>query len=639
MLNMSNQQKSNWVFSVITVVLLLIAVILVVLTPLLNPSLNHDISILDVELFYGAPSSVREVLEKSYLPGSTTTDEDVLINDFDPRLVVAIWVRMIYNQVSRNGSLSSFKIPFHWGDMIDTEAYNRDSGEAINNALKKTNNSDQVDYIIGPIDQLLGLLERKIIGVNYLLNWAPIPRNVVLLGICSNGAAMKIQTANSNTTIDLVVRHENENVTRIDYGISLIEELVRLRSILKKVATNGTDQKLKLIDKPSFDAYVGKDDFKFNLTPISTDRDDHAFEAEFERNAVNPNQPKFFYEALVEESTFGGHYDWRFFQKLEYSDYERKAILHRLTRAWLRFANSVGIKTWLAHGTLMGWYWNGMNLPWDQDVDVQVPAMSLLHMAKFYNQSIVIDLSEDNQPLNIGIGKYFLEVSPSFAYRKHGNGENNIDARFIDVSTGMYVDITGLAITDGCNDIEFDDSNEFNQVLDEHFLEKKGSLTIAIEELKKEWTISRDTHFQNQDLVNCRDNHYYRLDELSPLRRTLFEGVMAFVPQAFGRILTREYPKGLWKLQFADHIFRPVSRLWAPKRVCKHDELGNSCHDKQFLLEFKHTEHLTWIHKQQKLVRFKEPPHETELLSIRVDPWILERYRKVCKVVGDVTSA
>lgn len=90
MLNMSNQQKSNWVFSVITVVLLLIAVILVVLTPLLNPSLNHDISILDVELFYGAPSSVREVLEKSYLPGSATTDEDVLINDFDPRLVVAI---------------------------------------------------------------------------------------------------------------------------------------------------------------------------------------------------------------------------------------------------------------------------------------------------------------------------------------------------------------------------------------------------------------------------------------------------------------------------------------------------------------------------------------------------------------------
>jgi hypothetical protein len=620
-----------------TMALLLIAVAVMVLKPLLVVSSNHDISILDVDLFYQASTSVREALEKSYFPGSMSTEEDK-INDFDPRLVVAVWIRMIRNQISTNGNLSSFKLPLHWGDMVDTEGYEVDAEDIISDLLKKTNHSDHVGYVGGPIDQLLSLLERKAVGTNYVSNSAPIPKHVVLLGICSNGAAMKLKTAKTNRTIEkYAVGPGTENGTeihneiKIDDGISLIDELVSLRSILKNSTINYTDLNcINPLERQTFTTHVTQGDFKFDLTSIFMAHEDQAFSAEFYRNAGNENHPKFFYEALVEESKLGGHYDWRFFQKLDYSEYERKAILHRLTRAWLRFANSVGIKTWLAHGTLMGWYWNGMNLPWDQDVDVQVTATSLLYIAKFYNQSLLVDLSEDNQPLNIGIGKYLLEVSLSFAYRKQGNGENNIDARLIDVSTGMYVDITGLAITDGCNDVEFDDNDEFNQVLDEHFLEKKRSLTIAIDELKRDWTIARDRHFQKQDLVNCRDNHFYRVDEISPLRRTLFEGVMAFVPHAFDRILTREYPKGLWKLQFADHTFRPMRRLWTPTRVCKHDELGDSCQDKLFLLEFRYTEHLTWIHKQQKQNRFKDPPQETDLLSIRVDPWILKRYRKVC---------
>lgn len=53
-----------------------------------------------------------------------------------------------------------------------------------------------------------------------------------------------------------------------------------------------------------------------------------------------------------------GHYDVRFFKGLVSND-QRTETLTLMMRAYLAFFNEAGLDTWIAHGTLLGWWWNG----------------------------------------------------------------------------------------------------------------------------------------------------------------------------------------------------------------------------------------------------------------------------------------
>jgi LicD family len=57
------------------------------------------------------------------------------------------------------------------------------------------------------------------------------------------------------------------------------------------------------------------------------------------------------------------HYDARFFRG-KVSAEKRLESLSGLIVAFLDIMEAEGIVTWLAHGTLLGWYWNGHSLPW-----------------------------------------------------------------------------------------------------------------------------------------------------------------------------------------------------------------------------------------------------------------------------------
>jgi len=57
------------------------------------------------------------------------------------------------------------------------------------------------------------------------------------------------------------------------------------------------------------------------------------------------------------------HYDSRFFERVV-SDGERQITLRALVRAYLLLFENFQLDTWIAHGTLLGWYWNGRILPW-----------------------------------------------------------------------------------------------------------------------------------------------------------------------------------------------------------------------------------------------------------------------------------
>jgi hypothetical protein len=87
-------------------------------------------------------------------------------------------------------------------------------------------------------------------------------------------------------------------------------------------------------------------------------------------------------------------------------------------------------------------------------------------------------------------------VNPWIKERVRGNGMNVIDARWIDIRNGLFIDITGLSET------------------------------------------RPDTH---PDVWSCKNNHRYHTTELFPMRETMFEGVLAKVPYAYDKILTEEY--------------------------------------------------------------------------------------------------
>ena len=52
-----------------------------------------------------------------------------------------------------------------------------------------------------------------------------------------------------------------------------------------------------------------------------------------------------------------GHYDIRYFKELDTYENRQEAQLHMI-RAYLEFFQEKGLETWLAHGTLLGWWWN-----------------------------------------------------------------------------------------------------------------------------------------------------------------------------------------------------------------------------------------------------------------------------------------
>lgn len=54
-----------------------------------------------------------------------------------------------------------------------------------------------------------------------------------------------------------------------------------------------------------------------------------------------------------------GHYDSRYFKGVV-DDEERSESLTHMMRAYLDFFRRNNLETWIAHGTLLGWWWNSM---------------------------------------------------------------------------------------------------------------------------------------------------------------------------------------------------------------------------------------------------------------------------------------
>jgi phosphorylcholine metabolism protein LicD len=194
------------------------------------------------------------------------------------------------------------------------------------------------------------------------------------------------------------------------------------------------------------------------------------------------------------------HYDARYY-KGEVVYEQHRANLQHLIRSYLTVFKTLGIETFLAHGTLLGWWWNGKIMPWDYDLDVQVSNETMAYMAKHFNRTMHLYEYVDEKTGMQANKTFLLDVNPHSLDLTRGDGQNVIDARWIDIENGMFVDITGLA------------------------------------EREKE---------KNPGLWSCKNYHRYRTRDLYPMRETEYEGVSALVPYSFEKILIEEYgPKSL----------------------------------------------------------------------------------------------
>jgi phosphorylcholine metabolism protein LicD len=180
----------------------------------------------------------------------------------------------------------------------------------------------------------------------------------------------------------------------------------------------------------------------------------------------------------------------RFYQGETVSYEERTDTLHHMIRAYLSTFRDLHIETWIAHGTLLGWWWNGQILPWDWDLDVQVSGQALAYMAEFLNHTTHHYKSGSVER------QYFLDVNPNYHERTRGDGWNIIDARWIDTRNGLFIDITGISETDPAG---------------------------------------------QPGVWSCKNEHDYNMTDIWPLRESTFEGVPALVPFAYDKVLTAEY--------------------------------------------------------------------------------------------------
>ncbi|KAJ3255447.1 hypothetical protein HK103_006264 [Boothiomyces macroporosus] len=167
------------------------------------------------------------------------------------------------------------------------------------------------------------------------------------------------------------------------------------------------------------------------------------------------------------------HLDERFAVKLGRK--ARQKVLTRLFKAWAIFADSKEIPYWVMHGSLLGWYWGGKTMSFDDDIDIQIHANTLYELSRSPNETF---------------GKYLFEINPHFRIRTPQK-QNKIDARFIDTRNGYFIDITGVSLIN--------------------------------------------------DTIACKTPHSYQIDDIFPLVRTSFEGVPAWRPNNFEKILKQEY--------------------------------------------------------------------------------------------------
>lgn len=323
---------------------------------------------------------------------------------------------------------------------------------------------------------------------------------------------------------------------------------------------------------------------------------------------------KYLYEAghIAQFQGMGYHRDRRFFNGgLIQEPEEYQLRLNALIRNWLKFTKANGLITWLAHGTVYGHLFNGKTFSWDNDYDVQMPIKHLHLLSRYFNQSLILEDPRE------GNGRFLLDVGRSITVRTNANGNNNIDARFIDIDSGLYVDITGMSVSSNplrenfgdwykersakvdllkaMKDFDYPelgdglaalDIDSLKQYVDDHKSEFTSEEITKVNEVQNSEKAFRtqkkypehdltpeERYLMNRELklYNCRNNHFVSMESLSPLINSVYHGEPALVPYKTIEILKKEYAvsENFGFLVYNGKAFLPALRFWLNFNVLK----------------------------------------------------------------------
>lgn len=264
---------------------------------------------------------------------------------------------------------------------------------------------------------------------------------------------------------------------------------------------------------------------------------------DFSRYTSASSPSKFFHE-----STFSYHYDGRFASDtLPHAS--RIVHLRLMLRAYTTTMARIGVRTWLMHGGLLGWWWGGKVMPWDTDLDYMVDEKGMGELGGWWNMSVhefdwgqgdfgvyLDDSKEDDKKEDtfgddleasrrkewtaLGLSgsmkkKYLLEINPAYTNSSTKDRQNKIDARWIDTSTGLFIDITTLHI--------------------------QPYSTISPKHPRKISPSSIDDYSDADIPLYTKDSHAYSSSQLFPLRLTTFEDTLTLVPYEYESVLLDEY--------------------------------------------------------------------------------------------------
>lgn len=155
-------------------------------------------------------------------------------------------------------------------------------------------------------------------------------------------------------------------------------------------------------------------------------------------------------------------------------------------------------------------------MPWDTDLDVQISEAALYFLSEHYN------MTEHTMELPGGESRtYLLEINPNFVHRTVADKANVIDARWIDTSSGLFIDITG---------------------------------------------VRRDYRSRNdgqQFALLCKDRHQFDERDIFPLRDSFFEEVPVKIPYAYTTLLAEEYgADSMVRTHYRGYTFNYKTNNW-----------------------------------------------------------------------------
>ncbi|KAK5937152.1 mannosyltransferase [Knufia obscura] len=185
-----------------------------------------------------------------------------------------------------------------------------------------------------------------------------------------------------------------------------------------------------------------------------------------------------------------------------------RASLTDLLSSYFTTMDRLGIKeTWIAHGTLLGHYWGGHILPWDTGIDVQMSASNMARLVSSrYNHTVhPMRLLPRRTIFNQTVRarsrpSYLLDINPYWTTPKTSvnasitwDVANKIDARWIGMSNGKFIDIT--IVHEG----------------------RSGKVLL------------------------CKDGHVYLPSTIYPLHESTLDGIQVRIPANPEKVLSDEY--------------------------------------------------------------------------------------------------